>query len=381
MQALPHLRILLVEDDPLQSAKTRSFLESLGQTVLQATAGDEAVERFRAEAPDFVLMDVMLPDIDGFEATRRIRSLCKERWVPIVYMTVLGATRDLVRGLKAGGDDYLVKPVECEILEAKLRSMIRTLRLYRQLEESRDELARTNAALKSANHELEAFTYAVAHDLKAPLRAINGYTNLLATAEGERLGDEGHQYVARIMKGTEDMAQLIDDLLEYSKIERVPVVIERIPVDRCAGTLLREFDSEIERIGARCRVTATCKDIFADRNALALILRNLLGNALKFSASASPPTIEIGCSGADARQLLWVRDNGIGFDMRHAERIFDIFQRLHRQEEYSGTGIGLAIVRKAAQRMGGRCWAESSPGAGASFYVEWPAGESVHCAA
>lgn len=381
MQALPHLRILLVEDDPLQSAKTRSFLESLGQTVLLAADAAQAVALFDSERPDIVLMDVMLPGMNGFEATRKIRALCADRWIPIVYLTILGTPNDLVDGLEAGGDDYLVKPVECEILEAKLRSVIRTLRLYRALEESRDELARANAALQSANRELEAFTYAAAHDLKAPLRAINGYSNLLVASEGARLTDEGRDYVCKIIGGTEAMGQLIDDLLEYSKLERGPVVIERIQVDSRAEAMLREFDDEIRRLGAQCSIAASCKEIFADRGALTLILRNLVGNALKFAAGARPPVIEVGCRTEKGKHLLWVRDNGIGFDMRHSERIFEIFQRLHRQEDYPGTGIGLAIVRKAAERMGGRCWAESTAGSGASFFVEWPAGESAHCTA
>lgn len=378
MEPLPNSRILLVEDDPIQSEKTRAFLNSLGQTVILAENGDQAVERFGAERPDIVLMDVVLPGIDGFETTRRIRQLCGDQWVPIVYLTILGGSANLIDGLRSGGDDYLVKPVELDILEAKLRSVMRTLALYRALKDSRDQLARTNSALSHANRELEAFTYAVAHDLKAPLRAINGYSNLLIAAENDRLSDEGKDYLNRIVAGTEQMAELIDDLLEYSHLERVTPDIARIRVDRAAAALLDEFRAEIERTGAQIRIDARCRELTADRNALTLILRNLLGNALKFSAQARPPTIEIGCSVTGSLQRLWIRDNGIGFEMRHAERIFDLFQRLHRSENYPGTGIGLAIVRKAAQRMEGRAWAESTEGMGATFYVEWPIDGPAH---
>ncbi|NMG76048.1 sensor histidine kinase [Aromatoleum diolicum] len=378
MDALPELRILLVEDDPLQSAKTVAFLESLGQKVLVAEDGDKAVEHFDSDRPDLVLMDVVLPGIDGFEATRRIKQMSTDRWVPVIYLTILGSSSNLVEGLHAGGDDYLVKPIELEILEAKLRSVMRTLSLYRALKDSRDELASMNAALLRANRELETFTYAVAHDLKSPLRAINGYSSLFASTQAATLTDEGHDYLTKIVHGTEQMGELIDDLLEYSRLERGAVHFERIDVQHQAEALVDEFRDEIERHGAHIDVAAHCREITADRNGLTLILRNLLGNALKFSANSTPPHIEIGCISENGTHRIWVRDNGIGFDMRHHDRIFDIFQRLHRSEDYPGTGIGLAIVRKAAQRMGGRCWGISEPDKGATFYVEWPIADDPH---
>lgn len=378
MDALPELRILLVEDDPLQSAKTVAFLENLGQKVLVAEDGDKAVARFCSDRPDLVLMDVVLPGIDGFETTRRIKQMSTDRWVPVIYLTILGSSCNLVEGLRAGGDDYLVKPIELEILEAKLRSVIRTLSLYRALKDSRDELASINVALTRANRELETFTYAVAHDLKSPLRAINGYSSLFAATQAATLTDEGRDYLKKIVRGTEQMGELIDDLLEYSRLERGAPHFERIDVQQQAEALMAEFRDEIDRHGAHIDIAACCREITADRNGLTLALRNLLGNALKFSADSNPPHIEIGCTSENGMHRLWVRDNGIGFDMRHHDRIFDIFQRLHRSEDYPGTGIGLAIVRKAAQRMGGRCWGVSEPDQGATFYLEWPIADDPH---
>jgi light-regulated signal transduction histidine kinase (bacteriophytochrome) len=378
MDALPELHILLVEDDALQSAKTVAFLEGLGQKVLLAEDGEHAVELFRRNRPDLVLMDVVLPGIDGFETTRRIKGICTDRWVPVIYLTILGCSANLVEGLHAGGDDYLIKPVELETLEAKLRSVIRTLGLYRALQDSLDQLAGSNAALRHANQELETFTYAVAHDLKSPLRAINAYSNLLATTQASALTDEGRAYLNKIIGGTEQMAELIDDLLEYSRLERGQVKLERIDVARQAEAIIADFRAEIEQRGAHVEIAASCREMTADRNGLMLALRNLLGNALKFSAHARPPRIDITCTNENGKHVIRVGDNGIGFDMRHHDRIFDIFQRLHRSEEYPGTGIGLAIVRKAAQRMGGRCWGESSPGKGATFYLEWPIADGAH---
>lgn len=372
MEALPELSILLVEDDPLQGERMAMLLQSLGQKVRIAESGEVALDLFAAVPSDLVLMDVMLPGIDGFETTRRIKSMCGGRWVPVIYMTVLGGCADLVEGLHAGGDDYLVKPVEFEILEAKLRSAMRTLGLYRDLERSRDELARTNAALRGANHELECFTYAVAHDLKSPLRAINGYGSLLASSEAGRLSDDGHSCLEKILEGTERMGLLIDDLLQYSRIERGPTAFEEIDVRELTSHLIADFDEEIRRNGATVELAPSCASILADRSGLIQALRNLLGNALKFSAGVASPRVVIACERNVDCCHVSVRDNGIGFDMSHHERIFDIFHRLHRDDEYPGTGIGLAIVRKAVGRMRGRCWAESVPGQGASFHLEWP---------
>ncbi|NMF88043.1 sensor histidine kinase [Aromatoleum petrolei] len=372
MEALPELSILLVEDDPLQGERMVMLLQSLGQKVRLAESGEVALDLFAALPSDLVLMDVMLPGIDGFETTRRIKSVSGARWVPVIYMTALGGCANLVEGLHAGGDDYLVKPVEFEILEAKLRSAMRTLGLYRDLEGSRDELTRTNAALREANRELECFTYAVAHDLKSPLRAINGYGSLLASSEAGRLSDDGHSCLEKILEGTERMGLLIDDLLEYSRIERGPTSFEEIYVRDLTAQLLSDFDDEILRTGAAVELAPSCASVVADRSGLMQALRNLLGNALKFSAGVASPHVVIACERHVECCHVSVRDNGIGFDMSYHERIFDIFHRLHRDDEYPGTGIGLAIVRKAVARMQGRCWAESVPGRGASFHLEWP---------
>lgn len=372
MEALPELSILLVEDDPLQGERMVMLLRSLGQKVQLAATGEMALDLFATAPSDLVLMDVMLPGIDGFETTRRIKSMCGGRWVPVIYMTVLGGCANLVEGLHAGGDDYLVKPVEFEILEAKLRSVMRTLGLYRDLERSRDELEHANAALRGANRELESFTYAVAHDLKSPLRAINGYGSLLASSEAARLSADGRSSLERILEGTERMGLLIDDLLEYSRVERTPAAFEEIDVRELTSWLIADFSEEIGRNRTTVELAPSCTSIVADRSGLMHALRNLLGNALKFSAGAASPRIVITCASKAGRCRISVHDNGIGFDMRHHERIFEIFHRLHRDDEYPGTGIGLAIVRKAAARMQGRCWAESTPGQGATFHLEWP---------
>lgn len=233
-------------------------------------------------------------------------------------------------------------------------------------------VAERTAQLEALNKELESFTYSVSHDLKAPLRGIDGYSRLLLQDHAAQLDEEGRVFLANVRHGAQQMSELIDDLLAYSRIERR--VLETTAVNPCelAQAVVAERSDEIRELGAVVTIDVPCADGHADRDGLAMALRNLLDNALKFSRTAPQPQIAIGGRREGDRCILWVKDNGIGFDMRFHDRIFEIFQRLQRAEDYPGTGIGLAIVRKAMQRMGGRVWAEAEAGQGATFYLELP---------
>jgi len=249
-------------------------------------------------------------------------------------------------------------------------------RLFTEIQSYAAELeqrvAERTAQLQAAVKELESFAYSVSHDLKAPLRGIDGYSRLLLEDHADRLNDEGRSFLNSICKAAAQMDELIEDLLAYSQLERRRPDRGRVNPGALAQTLVAERDDEIRARGVAIRVNVDCAAVFADPDGLAQALRNLLDNALKFTRDAPHPAIEIGGRESEGACILWVRDNGIGFDMQYHDRIFDIFQRLHRIEDYSGTGIGLAIVRIAMERMGGRAWAESAPGAGATFYLEIP---------
>jgi signal transduction histidine kinase len=232
-------------------------------------------------------------------------------------------------------------------------------------------VART-AELEAKNRELETFTYSVSHDLKAPLRGIDGYSRLLQEDHGDRLDEDGRRFLASVRHATQQMGQLIDDLLAYSQLERRALTFAPLRPRAVFDALPIAYEDEIQARGAVLSVDLPDVAVRADANGLSQVLRNLIDNALKFTRGVNPPRIEVGGRVADGKYLLWVRDNGIGFDMKFVDRIFDIFQRLHRAEDYPGTGIGLAIVRKALERMDGRVWAESRPGCGATFFVELP---------
>jgi PAS domain S-box-containing protein len=244
--------------------------------------------------------------------------------------------------------------------------------LRRVNQELEQRVTERTAQLSQANQELEAFSYTVSHDLKAPLRGIDGYSQLLVEEYGDRLDADGRQFVWRIRHGVQLMGELINDLLEYSRMERRDMAAEPVSLLPLVQQVLDGYEVDIRQQGAQVQLAMESFTLALDREGIAVVLRNLIGNALKFSRDRQPPRVEIGSRSEAGRRILWVRDNGVGFDMKYHDRMFGIFQRLHRAEEFPGTGVGLALVFKAVQRMGGRVWAESTLGAGATFFLEFP---------
>jgi len=233
-------------------------------------------------------------------------------------------------------------------------------------------VSQRTAELDAVNKELQTFTYSVSHDLKAPLRGIDGYCRLLLEDHREQLGEEGRVFLDNVRNGVAHMARLIEDLLAYSRLERRGLHGQTLDLSRQAGMVLDSRRAEIQALGMVVDVRLHGLSACADPAALNIVLRNLVDNALKFARQSQPPKLAISGTQSEKSVTVAIKDNGIGFDMRFHERIFEIFQRLQRAEDYPGTGVGLAIVHKAAQRMGGRVWAESQLGRGATFYLELP---------
>jgi PAS domain S-box-containing protein len=248
-----------------------------------------------------------------------------------------------------------------------------TQRIIQQNAELEQRVAERTAQLEAKNRDLETFSYTVSHDLKAPLRGIDGYSRLLLEDHLDKLDEEGRSFLRNIRTAANQMGQLIDDLLTYSRLERRPLQTNQINPHSLAESLVAEYTAEIQQREVSLTLSIPPQaTVSADPDGLTMALRNLLDNALKFTRQIEKPVIEIGGRETENTCILWVQDNGIGFDMKYHDRILEIFQRLHRVEEYPGTGIGLAIVKKAMQRMGGRIWAESELGKGATFYLEVP---------
>ena len=233
-------------------------------------------------------------------------------------------------------------------------------------------VARRTADLDAKTRELESFSYSVAHDLKAPLRGIDGYARLLRQDYADKLDDEGRSFLETIQASSEDMSQLIEDLLSYSHLEGRRMKPDRLEVFPIVEAVVEQKKHETAGRSIEFVVDVDGISVVADANGLTQALRNYVDNAIKFTRDAANPRIEIGSAETKKSCRLWVRDNGVGFDMKYRERIFDMFQRLHCEEEFAGTGVGLAIVRKAMERIGGRAWGESEPGKGSTFYLEIP---------
>jgi len=254
------------------------------------------------------------------------------------------------------------------------RSLSDSEQRYRALNQELEyHVAERTRNLQRAYEELESFSYAVAHDLKAPLRAVDRFGALLEQEYGAKLDDQAHAYIARMRRGALTMARLVDDLLAYARIDRRESHVRPTQL----GTLIRDcIDEQREAIdGSRAAVHLEVPELALsiDGEGLEIALRNVLQNAIKFSARSTAPQVELRAHCAEGKLLVSIRDNGIGFDMQYHDRIFAMFQRLHRADSYPGTGIGLAIARKAVERAGGRIWAQSAPNDGATFFIELPA--------
>ena len=238
--------------------------------------------------------------------------------------------------------------------------------------ELEQRVSQRTADLGIKSRELETFAYSVAHDLKAPLRGIEGYSRLLVEDHADKLDEEGRFFLENINNSSEEMNRLIEDLLAYSRIERRTMKPDRLELGPFITALVEQKKYEETGRSIDFVLNVNGGKVVADAIGLTLALRNYLDNAIKFSRHTKAPRIEVGAWENEGSCRVWVRDNGVGFDMKYHDQIFEIFRRLHFDEDYRGTGVGLAIVRKAMERMGGRAWAESETGRGATFYLEIP---------
>ena len=446
------LEILAVEDSPTQAELLRYLLEQSGYRATVASTGEQALALLGERAPSAIISDITMPGMNGYEVCRRIRADERTRDIPVILLTSLASSEDVLEGLACGADSFITKPyskhylitniqqvlanrqpgkgelprisVEVNIagkahsvaadrqriitlllstyeaashqnaelhetqeelrtvnerLEEKVRERTAALeaditerkRAEAELVEYRDHLeelvhARTRE-LELANKEMEAFSYSVSHDLRAPLRAINGFARALQEDCAAELGTVGRGHLDRVDAASRRMAELIDDLLGLARIARLP--LERKPVD--LSELARTIAGELREAEPARQVELMIQDGMtaqADPALAAIVLRNLLGNAWKFTGKHPTARIEVGESVRDGEPVWFVRDDGAGFDMAYVDNLFAPFQRLHTTADFPGTGIGLATVQRIVRRHGGRGWIEGKVEKGATYY-------------
>lgn len=266
----------------------------------------------------------------------------------------------LVRGTWFG-TEVLIATADDITEQVKARAEVQRLneRLEKRVQERTSELT-------AANRELESFAYSISHDLRSPLRAIDGFSHLLAEEYEEKLGTQGRDYLGRVRKAVQRMGALIDDILELSRVTRQEMVRGQVNLSQLAAELNEEIARTWPGNPPALSSPQQCM-VDGDPQLLRLMMQNLLENAWKYSSRNPAPKVEFGCESIDGKQVCYVRDNGVGFDMAYASRLFTPFQRLHKPEDFQGSGIGLANVARIVRRHGGRIWAESKPGEGATF--------------
>lgn len=410
--------ILVVEDSMIQAELLRRLLVRQGYPVTLAQDGEAGLAVARKELPGLIISDINMPVMDGFEMCRAVREDDILKNIPVILLTMLSDATDVIHGLNAGADYYVTKPFNEQYLisriemvltrppehrEAKVEMELNVggtmhrvraepqqilnqfISIYenavlqnRELMFAQEQLTKLGATLEDRAHELEesnkdleSFAYSVSHDLRVPLRAIDGFSSIVLRRYEDKLDDEGRRYLNVVRDNTRKMSRLIDDILAFSRTGRQGMSLSEVNMDALAREVLEEFEPDI-----------TLRDIVVeisplpaaqgDLSMLRQVWVNLLSNAMKFTCRKPSASVQLGSYREGSELVYFIKDNGAGFDMRYSEKLFGVFQRLHGVEEFEGTGIGLAIVKRIVCRHGGRVWAEGVVDEGATFYFALP---------
>jgi signal transduction histidine kinase len=362
---------LLVEDNRAQARLIQELIAEASPgtfSMEHAEKLSDALARLREDAADAVLLDLSLPDSQGLATVERVRQ--QSPAVPVIVLTGLDDESVGVESVKRGAQDYLSKNhVSGELLVRTLRYAIERQRVRYELEGVRvDQLQqqeRLNRELAERNKDLEEFAYVASHDLREPLRKMISFSDLLARDLGEPVPEKVRRDLRFIRGAAERMQKLVDDLLALSRAGRSPKQRQQLSLEQCVDAALEALQFKIDETGAAIERDAL-PEVWGDRTVLTQLYQNLISNAIKFSDKGAP-RIRITAEMVGKRWVFGVADSGIGIKAEYCTQIFRPFQRLHSPGEYEGSGIGLAICRKAVERHGGEIWVESEPGRGSHF--------------
>ena len=374
MNELDHARILVVDDEvPLMKALCDTLRER-GYETVGCTDGRTALAALREKPFDLLLADLSMPDVDGITLLRSATEA--DPHLVGIIMTGQGAVDTAVEAMKSGALDYIQKPFKLNAITPVLNRALSVRHLRKNNAELEESIRQRTDELEAANRELEAFTYSVSHDLRAPLRALTSYASILMEDFHGELPEEAQDLLDRISNSAQRMNQLIDDLLRFSRLTQQP--LEKVQID--TNSLVAEVLDEVRRKDPDRSVSVALSDLqpcFGDPALLRQVYANLLSNAFKFTRRQNESHIEIGSTPGEDGIVYFVRDNGAGFDMKFASKLFGVFQRLHARTEFEGSGIGLSIVHRIITRHGGRIWADGAVDEGATFYFVLPPEDGV----
>jgi two-component system, sensor histidine kinase and response regulator len=363
------LSLLIVDDEPASMRALCDTLEYEGYQTYGFTSPAEALAAMRERSFDLLLADLQMPGTNGIDLMKSAQLI--DPTLVAVIMTGHGALDTAIAAMKAGALDYIQKPIKLAttlpVLERALA--VRQLRIEKKrLEENVRE--RTEE-LKIANRELEAFSYSVSHDLRAPLRAVSVFTQALLSDHAEGMSDEGRRLLQNVNAGAAHMDRLITDLLRLSQLNRQP--LHKTPVR--FGDLAQQVINGMshERAGREIEfVIADFPTWQVDAGLMQQVFVNLISNAIKFTRERTQARIEVGYRMDGTTLVVFVKDNGVGFNMKYMNKLFGVFQRLHSADQFEGTGVGLSIVRRIIERHGGKVWVDGEQDQGATFYFSLP---------
>lgn len=386
MESEEKVNILIVDDDPVKSTLIQNIIYDSGENIIVLDNGKDALRYLLAHDVAVILLDVNMPVMDGFETASLIRKRKQNQFTPILFITAYSTdAKEVSRGYSLGAVDYLFTPVVPEILRAKVKvftdlfkmnkiiksNFLQIQSLNQDLEKYSSILEKQKWLLEETNKDLESFSYSVSHDLRTPLRHIAGYTELLKNYFSGKLDEKGNNYLQNVVNATQKMGTLIDDLLELSRIGMASMKPVKINLASLVKEVLEDLKPEINSRNILWKI-GKLEEVTADLSLLKMVLLNYITNAVKYTRKREKAEIEIGCNKIEGEIVFFIKDNGAGFAMEYVDRLFGVFQRLHSTNEFEGTGIGLANVKKIISKHGGRVWAEGEVDKGACFYFALP---------
>lgn len=365
-------KILCVDDEPKNLKLAADLLQLWGYDVVTAGDGEAALEVLQTTKPDLILLDVMMPKLDGYEVCRRIKSAKETQFIPVVMLTALSEKEDRIKGIEADADDFISKPFDKEELKARVKSLLRIKSLHDKLEESYE-------TLKHLESLKDSLTHMIVHDLNNPLTGIMCNLQLLQMEIGKTLGDEQRNSLEIALLSSEDMKRMIENLLDINKMEegKIKLRCEDFKLDKAAGEVVERMQvtARWENKSILLKAGEQLPDIYADKELVKRVIANLINNALKHIPQKGTIQVKLAFKSDEHVFYVQVEDNGEGIPKEYLEKVFDKFVQVEDKKARMGRGLGLTFCKMAVEAHGGKIWVESDMGKGSVFTFTLPRGE------